>query len=485
MPIDLAYFRGEEEGKELATSQVARYDTRRINIQKIIDPATSCEEEVDFVTAIKVLDALWKENQYKLEQGRKEINLLGKEIAQKAKAKEPIDELKAKSVELKNNLTEFERLAKLGETERGRLMARIGNIVHPSVPLDNNEDNNEVVRTWLPEGQVEVKKNDGALLHHHHLLEMIDGYKPEPGVNVAGHRGYFLHEAGLMLNQALIRYGLAYLRKKDYKSIQPPFFMKKDIMAKTAQLEEFDEALYKVTGETNQGDFYLIATSEQPISALHMGEWMDPQQLPIRYAGISSCFRKEAGAHGRDAWGIFRVHQFEKVEQFVLCSPEESWKMLDEMVASSEGFLKSLELPYRVVNIVSGALNNAAAKKFDIEAWFPTLGVYRELVSCSNCTDYQSRAMETRYGLSKGDGVQKQYVHMLNGTLCATTRTLCCIMENYQTDNGIVVPKALRKYMDWTAEAEEDFNNDALWTIPFVKAKPQHEAGTEKKKQKQ
>jgi len=153
--------------------------------------------------------------------------------------------------------------------------------------------------------------------------------------------------------------------------------------------------------------------------------------------------------------------------------------MLDEMVSTSESFIKSLGLPYRVVTIVSGALNNAAAKKFDIEAWFPTLGVYRELVSCSNCTDYQSRAMETRYGLSGKNNAlgAKQYVHMLNGTLCATTRTLCCILENYQNEKGILVPKVLRKYMDWTAEAEDDLDNDELWTIPFVKEKPEHEAG--------
>eukprot|EP00461_Guttulinopsis_vulgaris_P008999 UN09055 len=215
MPIDLAYFRGEEEGKVLATSQTARFDKRTINVDKLINPESTSEVEVSFVDAIKALDALWRENQYKLEQGRKEINALGKEIAQKAKAKEPIDELKAKSIELKAALVDYERLAKLGETERNKLMARVGNIVHPTVPIDTDEDNNEVVRTWLPPGQTALQVNNGELLHHHHLLEMIDGYKSEAGVNVAGHRGYFLHEAGLMLNQALIRYGLSYLRKNN------------------------------------------------------------------------------------------------------------------------------------------------------------------------------------------------------------------------------------------------------------------------------
>jgi len=160
--------------------------------------------------------------------------------------------------------------------------------------------------------------------------------------------------------QALIQYGLSFLRRRSYTPLQPPYFMKKEAMAATAQLEQFDEELYKVSGEAESGDMYLIATSEQPISALHRGEWLESKDLPRFYAGISTCFRKEAGSHGKDAWGVFRVHQFEKVEQFVLCDPEESWATLDKMVATSEDFIKSLEIPYRVVSIVSGALNNAA-----------------------------------------------------------------------------------------------------------------------------
>jgi seryl-tRNA synthetase len=208
--------------------------------------------------------------------------------------------------------------------------------------------------------------------------------------------------------------------------------MLKDYMGKTAQLEQFDEELYKVVDGEN--DKYLIATSEQPISAFHADEWLGPQDVPIKYAGYSTCYRREAGSHGRDAWGIFRVHQFEKIEQFLLTDPEKSWEAFDEMIATSEAFYKSLGLPYRVVAIVSGALNNAAAKKFDLEAWFPFQGEYKELVSCSNCTDYQSRALEIRYGVKKQTDIKKTYVHALNSTLCATTRTICCILENYQTE---------------------------------------------------
>jgi hypothetical protein len=221
-------------------------------------------------------------------------------------------------------------------------------------------------------------------------------------------------------------------------------------MGETAELADFDEMLYKVegSGENGEGDYYLIATAEQPISTMYRGEWLERNKLPLKYGGISPCFRKEAGAHGKDTWGIFRIHQFEKVEQFVICAPEESWKYHEEMIKVSQEFYESLGLPYRVINIVSGALNNAAAKKYDLEAWFPGYNTYRELVSCSNCTDYQSRSAEIRLRTDKKvEGDKKVYVHMLNGTLCATERALCCILENYQTEKGLNVPEVLRPYV--------------------------------------
>lgn len=170
--------------------------------------------------------------------------------------------------------------------------------------------------------------------------------------------------------------------------MQPPFFMKKSIMEQTCQLSDFSENLYQVEGTDDSEPLYLIATSEQPISAFHMKEWIEPASLPHKYAGISTCFRKEAGSHGRDVWGIFRVHQFEKVEQFIYCDPSESWNELEKLIATSESFYQGLGLPYQVINIVSGALNDAAAMKYDLEAWFPGYDAFRELVSCSNCTDF-------------------------------------------------------------------------------------------------
>jgi seryl-tRNA synthetase len=459
MPIDIVNFRGEDELKVLNDSQEARFDTRKVNVEKLINPDSESTEEVSLVEAVTRLDAYWKQQQYNLEQGRAELGKLNKLIGEKAKKKEDFSAEKASVPAMKAALADLEASVPVIRSHLDKIQAVVGNLVHPAVPRYNDESYNTIERTW---GTPSMKSTNH---HHHELLEMIDGYESMRGVNIAGHRACFLKGVGVMFNQALIQHGLSFLRKREYTALQPPYFMKKEVMAATAQLEQFDEELYKVQGETSSGDMYLIATSEQPISALHRNEWLQGHELPKRYAGVSTCFRKEAGSHGKDAWGIFRVHQFEKVEQFVVCDPEQSWEILEQMVSTSEEFLKSLELPHRVVNIVSGALNNAAAKKIDIEAWFPTLGVYRELVSCSNCTDYQSRAMETRFGQKKANEAKK-YVHMLNGTLCATQRTICCLLENYQTEEGIIVPKALRKYMD------------DLEFIPFVKPKPEHEAGT-------
>jgi len=221
-------------------------------------------------------------------------------------------------------------------------------------------------------------------------------------------------------------------------------------MAECAQLSQFDDELYKVTGEGD--DKYLIATSEQTLCAMHRQAWFEKTDLPKRYVGYSTCFRKEVGSHGRDTLGIFRIHQFEKIEQFVVCSPEgnESWEMMEEMLANAEAFYQGLDLPYHVVNIVSGELNNAAAKKYDLEAWFPASKTHRELVSCSNCTDYQARRLDVRLRVPKGPGGDQggnRCVHMLNSTLTATERTMCCVLENYQTPDGVRVPEVLKPFM--------------------------------------
>jgi len=248
--------------------------------------------------------------------------------------------------------------------------------------------------------------------------------------------------------------------------------MKKEVMSQAAELKDYDDVLYKVTEGPEHSDLdkYLIATSEQPITALYRNKVIDKHQLPIRFGGISTCFRKEAGSSGRDIRGIFRCHQFEKVEQFCIVDEEKSKEEHERIREVSERFYQSLGFPYRVVNIVSGEINDAASKKYDLEAWFPGddngKGKYRELVSASNCLDFQSRRMDTR----AGHGNDQQFPHMLNSTLVATQRCMCCLLENYQTDKGIKVPRVLVPFM-----AGMEF-------IPFVKAPPKDEEAEKAKK---
>ena len=399
--------------------------------------APHCSKPVELVDNVIALDVEWRKLQFGLEQARKEIGAQQKAVAELKKAGAPkaaeADAAIAAMAALKASVPALEAGVEDVKSRLERELNKVPNEVDPSVPVSKNEDDNAVVRAW---GECATRE---GLLNHHELLHMIDGYEPERGVGVAGHRAYFLKGLGLLLNQALINFGLAFLMKRSYTPLQPPFFMNKEAMAGIAQLEDFDEQLYKVHcggggsaaagAEADEDIKYLIATSEQPLCAFHRNEWLAEKELPKRYAGYSTCFRKEAGSSGRDTWGIFRVHQFEKIEQFVLCEPERSKEMHGEMISACEDFYKALGISYRVVNIVSGELNNAAAIKYDLEGWFPTQARFRELVSCSNCTDYQARAMEVRCGQKKLNEREKRYCHFLNSTLCATTRTICAILE--------------------------------------------------------
>jgi len=398
----------------------------------------------------------------------------------------PIDELKNFSLSqlkqyrvlIDEALVKYEKSLIEVETKRNNALNEIGNLLHDSVPISDNEDHNAVVRIH---GDCSIRKK----YSHVDLICMIDGVDSEMGAVVSGSRGYYLKGPAVFLQVALIQECLLRWMSRGYTPLYTPFFMNKDIMQEVAQLSQFDEELYKVIGkgseiaeETKIDEKYLIATSEQPIAAVHRNQWIPESSLPIKYIGLSTCFRQEVGSHGRDTRGIFRVHQFEKVEQFVLTSPfdNESWKMFDEMIGNAEDFYKDLGISYRIVNIVSGALNNAAAKKLDLEAWFPGSAAFRELVSCSNCLDYQARRLLVRYGQTKKMNEQMNYVHMLNATACAVTRVICVILETYQTESGIKVPDILKKYMppQYTDE------------IPFVKTAPIDAKETKKqKKQKE
>eukprot|EP01128_Nolandella_sp_AFSM9_P008678 TRINITY_DN5367_c0_g1_i1.p1 TRINITY_DN5367_c0_g1~~TRINITY_DN5367_c0_g1_i1.p1 ORF type:complete len:477 (+),score=181.56 TRINITY_DN5367_c0_g1_i1:45-1433(+) len=430
------------------------------------------------VDEVLALDAEWIAAEKEYNSLNKAVNAVSKQIGLKKRAKEDASAEIAEATELKKRREATTTKMKDSKLARDALVNSVANLVHQSVPVFEDEEHNELIRKWG-----EPRQKEDYFKHHHQLLYMIDGYNPEAGAKTAGHRGYYLTGFGMLLNQALIQYALQFLYKKKYTPIQTPFFMKKEMMGKVAALAEFDEALYSVGGSSEEGkesDLYLIATSEQPMCALHYKSIMKKTDLPIKYSALSTCFRKEAGSYGRDAWGTYRVHQFEKIEQFIVCAPDESWNELEKLIATSEEFYQSLEMPFRVVAIVSKELNNAAAKKYDLEAWFPTFGDYRELVSASNCTNFQSRRMEINYGTERDENGQIPFVHLLNSTLTATERTLCCIMETFQEEKGIRIPKALQPFMaPYTTELEDPT------LIPFVKEAPALGAPGGKKAKKQ
>jgi len=310
--------------------------------------------------------------------------------------------------------------------ERNQMVFKVPNLLHDVVPISKDEINNVVLFNNKVDECSKFK-----LLGQYELCLRLGII--EDGTDIAGNRGYFLVNEGVRLNYALINYALDFLQEKGYKLMYTPHFVKKDKMKNICQLSEFNETLYELKDE----DLFLIATSEQPLTSYFTNRKL--KILPEKLCGISTCYRKEAGKHGKDTNGIFRVHQFEKVEQFCVTEPENSWEMMENMINISKEFYDTLGIQYRVVNIVSGELNNAAAMKYDLEGWFRGSEKFRELVSCSNTTNYFSRRIHLK-------NTKNEFLHMLNSTLCANTRTLCCIIENNQCEDGVIVPDVLRKY---------------------------------------
>ncbi|MEO9363345.1 MAG: serine--tRNA ligase, partial [Nitrososphaera sp.] len=282
---------------------------------------------------------------------------------------------------------------------------------------------------------------------HVDIATALDLFDIERAAKVSGARFYFLKNELVRMNTALVHFALDYLTEKGYTLVQPPYLIRRQPMEGAVILGDFEDVIYKIENE----DLYMIGTSEHAIASMHMDEILEGRRLPVRYAGVSPCFRKEAGAHGKDMKGIFRVHQFDKVEQFVYCRPEDSWKEHEHMLEVSQGFFDALGIPYRVMLLCSGDTGKISAKTYDIEAWMPGQGAYREIVSCSNCTDYQARRLAIRFRDKTNE--ETRLVHTLNSTLVAVQRTLVAIMENYQTPSGTVeVPEVLQKYMGGLAE---------------------------------
>jgi len=391
------------------------------------------EKEVDWVLEI---DKKWRGIKFQVDNLKSKRNKISQEINQ---AKKQGDEKKAKELikQAQNIPVEIEKLEEENknlEKERNSVLENIPNIVDKSVPV-GDASKNKVLKVFR-----KPKKFSFQPKGHEELLVALDMLNMEKAAEVAGARFYYLKRDIVKLNQALINFALDFLAKKEFVLIQPPYMLKKDTLNTALPLSAFEESIYKIEGE----DLYLIGTAEHALNAYYFNETITGKNLPIRFAGISPCFRKEAGTHGKDTKGIFRIHQFEKIEQFIFCKSENSWKEFDLLLKNSEEMLKKLQIPFRFVLLASKDMGRVPTKTIDFEGWFPSQKAYRELGSCSNCLDYQARRGNVRYD----EAGKLNFVYTLNNTAIATERMIACLIENHQQKDGsIKIPKALQPYM--------------------------------------
>jgi seryl-tRNA synthetase len=394
-------------------------------------------DKIPWVDQVLESDRRWRILQTEANNLRSKRNKLTEEIAKLRRQGANTSELVKQAEQVPEQIRNLENETQELNRKITEVLMELPNIIHESVPFGKDDSGNVELRKWGEPRQFDFEPKDHIDLAAH--LGLVD---LESAAKVAGARFYYLRGDLVKLNCALAKFALDFIEKKGFKLAQPPYFLRREAIGGAVALSDFEDVIYKIEGE----DLYLIPTAEHGLLAQHMDEIIDGKSLPLRYAGISPCFRKEAGAHGRDTKGIFRIHQFEKVEQFVFSKPENSWDEHEKLIANAEELFQLLKLPYRVVNVCTGDLGTVAAKKYDLEAWFPGQKNYREVVSCSNCTAYQAARSKIRFR-EKPDEPTK-WVHTLNSTLVATERTLIPIMENYQNKDGsIAIPEVLQPYM--------------------------------------
>ncbi|MFL6482926.1 MAG: serine--tRNA ligase [Nitrososphaera sp.] len=368
---------------------------------------------------------------------RRQKNIVSETIATKKRSQQDTSFELGEMKRLNALMQQTESEAIQVEEQFNQLMMTLPNLLNESVPVGKDEHDNIIVRKHGTVTRPSFNPKD-----HIDLANALDLVDLGRAAKVSGARFYFLKNELVRMNQALVNFALDFLSEHGYTLIQPPYMIRKEPMVGSIILNDFEDVIYKIENE----DLYMIGTSEHAIASMHMNEIIEGRKLPIRYGGFSTCFRKEAGAHGRDMKGIFRVHQFEKVEQFIYCRPDDSWREHERMLALSEDFFKRLEIPYRVMLLCSGDTGKISSKTYDIEAWMSGQNAYREVVSCSNCLDYQARRLGIRFRDKPNE--ETRFVHTLNSTLIATERTMVAVLENFQTSDGtVVVPKVLQKYM--------------------------------------
>ncbi len=397
------------------------------------------DRNVNFeLTELLQIDSERRSTITELESLKMKKNMISKEVSEKKKANEEIasklEEMKLVAEKIDNfNIKKI----KIQESYNKKLQS-IPNLIHNTVPIGTDFNSNLEIGKWNPKRGINKKAKDHIEISLKNNLIDI-----ERAAKISGSRFYFLKNELVKLNYALISFALKFMSMKGYGMIQPPYLMNRKSMSGAVILSDFEEVIYKIEDQ----DLYLIGTSEHAAAAMHAGEIFSIDELPLRYVSISPCFRKEAGSHGRDTKGIFRVHQFEKVEIFSITDPEESWNEHEKILTDVKEFYEKLEIPHRIMLLSSGDMGKVAAKTYDIEAWLPGQNNYREIVSCSNCTDYQSRRLGIKFRYKQHE--DSMLVHTLNSTVTATERTLIAIIENFQNEDGsITIPKILRPYMD-------------------------------------
>jgi seryl-tRNA synthetase len=408
-------------------------DLVRTNLTKRGDP-----QVVKMLDDLINCDREWRQSLTKLNDLRHKRRQTTADIAiAKKKGKDASERIsEAKNVDVE--ITKLEKQVGAFEQQVHDYLMRLPNLLHETVPIGKDEKDNAEVKKWGTPPKFSFPIRD-----HMDLGTALDIVDVERAGKVAGARFFYLKGAAVLLDMALVNFALDEMFRKGYTPVEPPYVMRRKPYEGVVALGDFEDVLYKIENE----DLYLIATSEHPMAAMYMDEVLMGEDLPVKLAGFSTNFRKEAGAHGKDTRGVFRTHQFNKIEQFIFCRPEDSWQLHEELLKNAEELVQKLGLAYRVVNVCTGDIGIVAAKKYDVEAWMPAQNAYREIVSCSNCTDYQARRLNIKYREKEGEA-PKSFVHTLNSTALATGRTIVALIENYQQEDGsIVVPEVLRKHM--------------------------------------
>jgi seryl-tRNA synthetase len=391
----------------------------------------------DNINEVIRLDKEWRKARYESDVLRKERNEAARGIAA-AKKNNDAEEVERIMKEVATIGSKIEKLGILADDfleKRDALRMKIPNILHESVPVGENDQKNTLHS--LHGKKIEL---DFSAKTHNEILEENAWVDLDRAAKVTGSRFYFLKGDLARLELALQVYSSNFLIDRGYTLIQPPLMMNKESYEGVTDLDDFETVMYGIQPD----GYYLIATSEHPLTAMRMKEIIEPSELPIKLVGISQCFRREVGAHGLSDKGIWRVHQFTKIEQVIICQPNESWELHEELLENAIDLWDSLDLHYRVVNICTGDMGTVASKKYDLEAWLPGAKEYKEVVSCSNCTDYQANRLKMRYRTPEGNAT----VHTLNSTAIATSRALVAIMEQCQNKDGrIAIPKVLQPLM--------------------------------------